>query len=125
MQTVEIPREDWTRTLDEFSAKHEGWLVSLELVDPELGAQPEIRDVPLVGVTAETAKRDATITIAAARSAAAQTTHTIHQPTHVRIQRTDDGADVALQVESQAEPMAILRFKNAALPETVDGMARS
>jgi uncharacterized protein DUF5335 len=123
MQTVEVPREEWTRALDEFSAKHEGWLVSLELLDPSIGAQPEMNDLPLVGVTAEVTTPNPTITIAAARQTD-QVTHVIHEPTRVRIERTDQGADLALQVESTDDATAILRFKSAALPETVDGVAR-
>jgi uncharacterized protein DUF5335 len=123
MRTVEVPRDEWARTLDEFSLQHEGWLVSLELLDPSLGAQPQMRDLPLVGVTAEVGTRQPTITIAAARSAD-QLTHVIHEPTRVQIEQTDEGADVALQVEATAEPTAILRFKHVARPETVDGIPR-
>lgn len=122
MQTIEFPQKDWARALDEFSAIHEGWLVSLELLALSFGAQPEIRDLPLLGITAERDTRDPTITIAAARSAGDHITHTIHSPTRVRLERTEDGADVALQIESAEGTAAILRFRAVALPETVDGV---
>ena len=38
METVEIPREDWSRRLNEFTAIHEGWLISLDILGAELGA---------------------------------------------------------------------------------------
>ena len=44
MHTVVIPRADWRVTLDEFSMAHEGWRMSLDVLTPELGAQPEIAD---------------------------------------------------------------------------------
>jgi hypothetical protein len=30
MRTIEVPSTDWRRVLDEFSAVHDGWLVSLD-----------------------------------------------------------------------------------------------
>ena len=58
MRTIDVPQQDWTRTLDQLSAVHDGWLVSLDVVGPLLGAQPQIRDLPLRGITAETGSRD-------------------------------------------------------------------
>jgi hypothetical protein len=111
MGTVEIPVRDWSRTLDEFSAIHEGSLMSLELLASALGAQPVIRDMPLVGITAEVGARESTICIAAGRSGGGHITHTIHSPTHLRIERTNDGVDVALQIESADGTVAILSLK--------------
>lgn len=124
MRTIEIPAKDWSHTLDEFSAVHEGWLVSLDLLEPMLGAQPQIRELPLRGVTAESRSRDPVITISAARADGEHFTHIIHSPTRVRIARNDEGADTALEIESEDGAAAILRFKTAARPETVDGIAR-
>jgi hypothetical protein len=123
MRTFEVPREDWRHTLDEFSAVHDGWLVSLDILAPALGAQPQIHDLPLRGVTAESDSRGPAITIAAARSDGEHITHIVHAPSRVRIERTDDGADVALEIESP-EGAAILRFRSAELPECVDGIAQ-
>ena len=53
MRTVEIPRAEWAQRLNEFTAIHEGWLVSLDVLDPEIGAQPEIRNLPLLGISAD------------------------------------------------------------------------
>jgi hypothetical protein len=122
MRTVIIPRADWRLKLDEFSSTHEGWRVSLELLTPELGAQPEIADLPLRGVAAELGSRDPAITIAAGSTGTDQITHTIHAPTRVQLEQNDEGADVALEIESSDRAKAILRFTSPALPETVDGV---
>ncbi|MCC7415546.1 MAG: DUF5335 family protein [Acidobacteria bacterium] len=113
MRTIEIPQRDWPRALDEFSAAHEGWLVSLDVLGSAIGAQPQFRELPLRGVTAEIASSDPIITIAASRGDGEHITHIIHAPTHVRIERTNEGADVALQIESDEGDAAILRFRNA------------
>ena len=114
MRTVDVPPKDWTRTLDEFSAKHGGWLVSLDVLGATLGVQPQIRELPLRGVTAESGPLGAAITISAARADGEQITHLIPSPTHVRIERTNEGADVALQIESEEGLSAILRFTTTA-----------
>lgn len=124
MRTVEIPQKDWVRTLNEFSAIHEGWLVSLDVLAPTVGVRPQIRELPLRGVTAESGTHGSAIMIAAARADGEHITHIIHSPTHVRIERTDEGADVALEIESDEGTAAILRFKTTALPNTVDGVLR-
>jgi hypothetical protein len=124
MQTVQIPREAWSQTLNDFSAMHEGWLVSVDVLSAEIGAQPEVHDLPLVGVVAEPDGDGGTITISAARQAAGQITHTIHSPTRVWIERTDEGADAAVQIESADGAKTIVRFRTPALPETVDGVVK-
>jgi Family of unknown function (DUF5335) len=124
MQTIEVAQTDWARALDEFSAIHEGWLVSLEVMGSTLGVQPQIRELPLRGITADSDSRGPAITISAARVNGEHITHIIHAPTHVRIEQTSQGADAALEIESADGTAAILRFRTAALPETVDGMPR-
>lgn len=122
MITTEIPLRDWARSLDEFSEVHDGWLVSLDLLSAELGAQPQIHDLPLRGVTAEMNREHPSIIVSAAHADGEHVSHVIHDPTHVRIERTDEHADVALQIESADGTVNILRFRTPALPEAVDGL---
>ncbi|MBE3110984.1 MAG: DUF5335 family protein [Acidobacteria bacterium] len=124
MRTIEIPRKDWGGRLDEFSRVHDGWLVSLDILAESIGAQRAFRELPLVGITAEPAG-GGTISIAVAEPTGAQFTHTIHSPTRVFIEQTNTGADAALEIESADGTKAILRFRTAALPETVDGIVRA
>ena len=119
MQTIEIPQRDWSARLDEFSRIHEGWLVSLDIMAQSIGAQPEFRQLPLVGITAEPSD-GGTISIAVAEPTGEHLTHTIHSPTHVFIEKTNAGANVALEIESADGTKAVLRFRTTALPETVD-----
>ena len=124
MQTVEIPCEAWAQRLNEFTAIHEGWLVSLEVLAPGIGAQPEIRNLPLLGVSADRIDQDGSIAVSVAGSATEHLTHIIHAVTRIYVARTDDGADAALQIESADGTRAILRFRAAVLPELVDGLVR-
>jgi hypothetical protein len=124
MRTIEVPQKDWTRTLNEFSSLHQGQPVSLYVVAPTIGVQPQIRELPLRGVTAESGPRGSAITISAARFDGEQITHLIPSATHVRIERTNEGADVALEIESDEGLAAILRFKSTAPSNAVDGVLR-
>lgn len=125
MRTVVIPRADWPAKLDEFSTVHDGWRVSLDVLTPELGAQPELENVPLRGVTAELGTADPVITIAAGWKDAEQITHSIHDPMRVQLEQNDSGADVALAIEAGDHSKAILRITSPATPETVDGIPKT
>jgi hypothetical protein len=118
---TEIPQREWSRQLDEFSRMHQGWLVSLEIVSRSLGVQSEFHQLPLVGVTAELAKRNM-ISISVAEPTGGHLTHLIYSPTQLSIEKTDVGADAALNIESADGTKASLRFRTPALPETVDGI---
>ena len=121
MRSIEIPREVWTDRLDEFAKVHDGWLVSLDVLGPAIGAQPEVDNLPLSGVSSDHAD---TITISVARSMTEHFTHVIHAVTRVDVEQTEEGADAALQIESADGTKTVLRFRAAVLPETVDGVVR-
>lgn len=121
MTTVEIDRSDWEESLDAFSAVHEGWLMSLEVLSPGLGAQPVMTNLRLVGVTLDDREAQG-IAVAAEQSGGEHTTHFVPAPARLWIERTDDGADVALQIEAADGTRAIVQLKTPARPETVDGI---
>lgn len=110
MQTIEVPQRDWSRTLDEFSALHEGRLISLDVLWPDMGAQSAIQDLPLLGITAELQHTDPVIVIEAGHSDGEHVSHVIHAPASVRIARQDQGVDVALEIESSGGSTNILRL---------------
>jgi len=119
----EIPREGWDEFLDSFSRQHEGWLVTIEVLGAEIGAQMEAEGKPLEGITAEL-KGDGNdlITITIGLSRAEHVTHNITAPTHVRIEQAENGADMALQIESEGGATTLVRMRSAMLPEMVDGV---
>jgi hypothetical protein len=118
---IEVPRDAWVSTLDEFTRLHRGWLVSIDVLNAELGAQPEIEDLPLFGLSAD--RPDGTVAITVARSGREHLTHVIHAVTRIYREQTPEGADVALQVVSADGTRTIFRFRVVARPETVNGIA--
>jgi hypothetical protein len=122
MQTIEIPPEAWATTLRAFSTSHDGWLVSLDVMGLDIGAQPEINNLPLRDISVDRAELGGTIVISAARSTTEHVTHIIDAVTRVSMERTPEGADAALQIESADGLAAILKLRVAILPERVDGI---
>src|SRR5436853_6856171 len=123
MQTQEIPRQEWNSFFDSFSRQHEGWLATLEVFGSDVGAQEEAHELPLEGVsvTSEGDKSES-IAINIGKTAERHISHTITKPQHVWLEKTDDGADAALEIESADEAKTLLRFQSPMPPEFVDGI---
>jgi hypothetical protein len=118
----EIPREEWVEFLDGFSRQHEGWLVTVEVLGSEIGAQVEAEEMTLDGVSADLKGGGPDlISVMLVNSSKEHVTHNVTEPTHLRIEQTEGGADMALQIESGGGVTTLLRFRSAVLPEMVDG----
>ena len=116
MPINEVPRVEWTQALNRFTAAHEGWLVSLEIFGPYLGAQPEINHMPLLGVSADRVNHDGVIAISVARSASDHFTHMVHDVSRIFIEQTDDGATAALLIESTDATRTVLQLRAVGSP---------
>ena len=124
MQTRQIPKSEWPAFLDRFSRQYEGWLVNLEIFNPEFGAQVAETGLALEGLTDEWDETEGnTIMIMAGNEPDDHITHSISHPTEVSLEQTDEGADAALSIKSADGTTALLSFRAAVLPETVDAVA--
>ena len=56
MLTKEIPRAEWPEFCDQFSRRHQGWLINLQVLGDELGAQVEGREVAFEGISTDKGK---------------------------------------------------------------------
>lgn len=123
MPTQEIQRDEWETFFDTFSRQHEGWLATLEVLGPDIGAQQEADDLPLEGITA-TSKDSAveSIAISLGKTPEDHITHTITEPTRVWLRQTSHGANAALEIESADEVKTLLRFRSALPADMVDGV---
>lgn len=124
MQTRQIPKSEWPAFLDRFSRRHEGWLVKLEILDPDLGAQVQWSGLTLKGLTDEWDEAEGnSITIMAGEQPDAHVTHSISNPTEVSLEHTDGGTDVALSIKSGDDTTALLSFGADVFPEPVEAVA--
>jgi hypothetical protein len=123
MPTQEISREDWSNFFDLFSRQHEGWLATLEVFGPEVGAQEEAHQLPFEGISIASGGNGAeAIAINLGKTPEDHVTHTITKPEHVWLEQTSGGANAALEIESENQNKALLRFRSALPPEMVDGV---
>ena len=120
MATREIKRDEWREFFDSFSKQHQGWLVTIEMLGADLGDQVEVRQLPLEGITVETSDGNETqIETIAGEKPDSHISHTVTSPKRIWLKRTDEGADEALEIESE-ENTVLLRFRSAVRPELVD-----
>ena len=120
MKTITIARNEWPSFFDAFSRRHEGWLVTLEVFQPEIGAQVEERDLALEGVTAELGNGNGDkdrIEIMIGGKAHQHVTHTVLNPVQVSLEHTEDGANHALAIKSADHAMTLMCFRSALRPE--------
>jgi hypothetical protein len=123
MSTQEIPRAEWNNFFDGFSRQHEGWLATLEVFAPDVGAQEEAHELPLEGISiASSDENPNSISISLGRSPANHVTHTINEPEHVWVDQTSRGANAALEIESQNDTRTLLRFRSSVPTEMVDAV---
>jgi hypothetical protein len=122
MPNREIPRSEWVAFFDGFSNKHRGWLVTLEIMNPDIGDQTEVRNLPFEGITAElNEQRGDRIEIAAGSKPESHVRDTIVAPRSVWLKLSEEGADEALEINGE-NVTALIRFRSAISPEFVDGI---
>jgi Family of unknown function (DUF5335) len=118
MQTREIPREQWIRYFDDFSKGHEGWIVTLELLGPDIGDQEEVNRLPLVGISADVKAHENRIEIIVGGKPDADVTRFIERPTHVWVKESRMPGDEAIEIESEDGLKTLLNFHHIRPEET-------
>lgn len=99
MTTSEIAREQWGTFFDDFSRLRRGWLVTVEVLGSSIGAQLEVQDLPLEGMTADFEQGASQIEITAGRGQPGHVLHTVTDPEHVWLKR--DGDEDVLELEAR------------------------
>lgn len=123
MKTKTIPKKQWSEFFDGFSRQHEGWLVTVELLGTEFGAQVQNRELAFEGIVDEADEVHGNqVVIMVGAKPNDHITHAISRPTEVSLEQTDEGADAALAIKSADGVTALLRFRFPMLPELVDGI---
>ena len=114
MQTKEIQQTEWPAFFDNFSRRHKGSLVNLEIFGSEIGDQIEGRELSLEGITAERDKEEGTLlAIMVGAKPDDHITHRIARPIQVSLEQTDEGVAAALAIKATDGTTALLRFPSA------------
>lgn len=120
MSVHDVPRRRWVEVLQEFTRGHRGWLASVVTVGPgpELLSHTELR--PLESVTvAQTGGHPTAVRV---RFLGGRTA-LIKTPRTLGVDRRDDGAERALEIDAAEAEFVRIAFRATALPEELDGVA--
>lgn len=110
ISTTEIARYDWVSFFDSLTYLHIDEPVSLQVLRQDIGAQLQVDDLPLDGITAELKGPHATITIAAGSDPERHLSHVITDPVSVRLARGSAGEDEALEIVDAERTVTLVFF---------------
>jgi hypothetical protein len=110
--TREIARDEWEAYFEELSDYEDAQFVTVELVSPDLGAQVVARDLALQGISVlEKGSGAGSIEISLGDAPGNHVGHTIASPAHVRIEESETGMPLALQIESVDSGTTLVHFR--------------
>jgi hypothetical protein len=110
--TRRIPRSEWKAFFEGFSRRHTGWLATLRILNPRLGAQVQARELPLEGIEAD---RES-ISIHMGERPERHIAHPVEEPVQAWVEVETNGAERALEIESATGTKTILEFPRDAAP---------
>ena len=123
MITQQIPTNEWAGFFENFSRKHEGALVSLQVISLDIGAQVEQRELALQGLSHELdGSARSTVIIMMGSRPDQHVTHSITRPTEVNVEKTDEGTDIAISIKDADGNTALLQLLVAIQPAVADAV---
>ncbi len=106
METRTIAPNGYQSFFDSLSRIYQGSSATLELLANDLGAQHEVDEQPLRGISYDRSGIDLYLT-------AGDGTHLVHRiarPKRVQVEENDEGLIEAVAIESDGDPRAVLSF---------------
>jgi hypothetical protein len=119
----EIAKNRWVPFLDEFSRAHEGWLVSVDVFELDRTAATEADEQPLMGITADHSGNRPSVSVVVGHEPDGFLTHVIEGVERLRLNRTGDGTEEAIEIQDGEGRVTTVRLRTAIAPEMVDGIA--
>ena len=116
MLTRQISKQEWRSTLDSLSRTYAGSIVSLEVAGGEVGAEEQLRNQPLRGITSDRSG----VSVIVEKKDGIHIGHRIAQPEIVRLVETSDGSVMAVEIEETDGTCSLIRFRSAVRPEVLD-----
>jgi uncharacterized protein DUF5335 len=109
MKNREVPREEWPKFFEELERRHRNARVTVRVLHPELGSQVEARDLPLTGVAFDPTGRGSIEVLLGGRPGT-NLEHDVPAPQRVLAELSDDGTEVALDIQSEGGVQTLLEF---------------
>ncbi len=125
-----IRSEEWASNLAQLADRHRGWLASILVMpieDVEMQApRPRVHEVavdrPLQDVIFATPEPESEIRIIAGEGSDVLE-HAIAGPRSVKLEYNPEGNVMGLRIDDARGQSTLVRFRVAAAPETLDGLA--
>jgi hypothetical protein len=117
-----VPHNEWSDFLRAFSDRHAGWLVSIETHDLKTQETVESRFMRLRGVELDLEDEKNPRINVIVRDDQKEIKHILFRPSDLMLQVADDGNEQGLRIVS-VNTVTTVRFRVAASPELVDGVA--
>jgi len=95
---VSLPRSDWGPRLDAFTGRNVGRRGTLEVDDPEIGAQAQQFDYPLLGATYDPHDERVELMFGEGRGGSRHLTRGIADVTGIDVLSDDQGRDLAIRI---------------------------
>lgn len=122
MATREIERSKWNEEFNRLSREHLGWVISVEVIGEEMGAQIESRQMPFGGISADFKDKENRIEIGVGASSQAHVTHAIIEPVLVYLKQNEMAEDEALEIEAADGTKTIVRFRTSNQAQSAGGL---
>lgn len=132
MKSTNIVPDQWQRFCEDFSRQHRGWLVTTSILErsshvpaadiDESRAHRTARDLPFGGLSLEPNRRDLMLLLGEGKL---HVTEHITDVIRIGLLETDEGAHAGLRIDKSNDTGVLLRFRVAARPESLDGVAAS
>src|ERR1700736_3449436 len=100
MRDRQVPRAEWFSFFREFSERHADSPATVRILSPRFGCQVEARDLPLEGIVADHMGRGP-ISIHMGRESERHLEHEVEHPIQVWVELAENGAEEALDIESE------------------------
>ena len=118
---LEISPAQWGSFVESFTRQHEGWLANISVNHgPKQHIETGICRLHRIAIDREDEKCWVRISMVDDRGELM--IHSIPDPSHITFKRNPTGAHEGLQITSADGKVTYLRFRVAALPETLDGV---
>jgi hypothetical protein len=109
MRDRQVPRAEWFNFFRGFSERHADSPATVRILSPRFGCQVEARDLPLEGIVADR-MGCGPISIHAGRDPERHIEHEVANPIQVWVELADDGAEEALDIESDDGTKTLVIF---------------
>lgn len=117
MQAMSVGRKDWKRFAAEFTRKHEGWPLVIEMAGGTQRDQPELEPVPFRGITLDDRRSQATLVLG--EEPDAYFTHSIDGVNHVILESGLKRSERSIRLESEDGEITLLHFELTDVGELV------